>query len=209
MPKKVVISAPTEQNNSKREKERRRREPNRRTVKRRNKRLFGELADLRAAAPIKEPPPRSMEQMLDDLRNRAYALWRFAAAEVDRLHPDDFWVQKWDAHGNVLVEPHRWVQFEHAARVELEELGIKLIGLDLEERRVRLEEAHTEVVVRWFDSVLGRLNLSEAQLDALPAALLAAAPILEGRSERRGTEPLEEVTDATVVEDDDADEVDG
>lgn len=208
MAKKVVISASTEQHDTKRERARQSQEGRRRRVKRRNKRVFGELAELRASMPIKEPPPRSMEQMLDDLRNRTYALWRYAAAEVDRLHPDDFWVQKYDAQGNVLVEPHRWIQYEQAARLELEELGIKLIGLDLEERRVRLEEAHTEVVVRWFDSVLNRLNLSEAQLDALPAALLAAAPILEGRSERRGTDPVEEVVDATVVAEDD-DEVDG
>jgi hypothetical protein len=99
---------------------------------------------------------------------------------VDQLHPDDFWVQKWDAHGNVLVEPHKWVQFEAAARAELEELGIKLVGLGLEERRIRIEEAQTEVLVKWFDAVLGQLNLSEDQLDALPGALDAAHPILEG-----------------------------
>lgn len=186
MPKKVVTSsAPEELLNAKREARRAwsdRQKKIKRNVRLKNKRLLGELADMRARVAPHETPPRSTEQMLDDLRHRAYAMWRFAAAEVDRLHPDDFWAKRYDAQGNIIVEPHRWIQYEAACRAELEELGIKLIGLGLEERRVRLEEAQHDVVLHWFDGILGALNLTETQLDALPGALDAAAPILEGRA---------------------------
>jgi hypothetical protein len=178
MPKKVIRAAEV-QDNPQRE-ARRQKEVNRRTVKRRNKKLFKELTKAVDGTPIALATGKSMEGMLDDMRNRAYAYWRFAAAQVDALHPDDFWVRSIDANDNIVVEPHRWVQFEAAARQELEDLGIKLIGLGLEERRVRLEEAQFGVVLQYLDAILGQLNLTQAQLDALPGALDAAEPILEG-----------------------------
>jgi hypothetical protein len=179
MAKKVTASL--QQHEPEREKYRKRK-VTRRGVSRRNKKLFGEIQHMRATKDIALPPSKSMEEMLDEVRRRAYALWRYAAYEVDQLHPDDFWVQKFDAQGNILVEPHKWIQYEEACRAELEELGLKLIGLGLEERRVRIEEAEAQVVTQFLDMVLDRLNLTEKQQQALPEAIDTALPILEGHA---------------------------
>lgn len=160
---------------------------NKRTVKKHNRKLFGELSEMRRIAKV-PGPGKSMESMLEDLRNRAYALWRYAAAEVDALPEDEFWVRKVDAQFNVVVEPNKWVQYEAACRAELEDLGVKLIGLGLEERRVRIEEAEAEVVTKFLDAVLDGLNLTEAQQQALPVAIDRALPVIEGRAVTRGEE---------------------
>jgi hypothetical protein len=175
-----AASAALAQNNAARE--RKRRAVNQRTVKRRrlNKATFGHLTELAAEANITFPS-KTTEVMMEELRQRIYALWRYAAKQADALHPDDFWVQKIDAQGNILVEPHKWIQYESMCRAELEEMGLKLIGLGLEERRVRIEEAEAMVVISFLDQILDRLNLTEAQRNALPEAIDEALPILEGQ----------------------------
>jgi hypothetical protein len=49
-------------------------------------------------------------------------------------------------------------------------------------KMLEIQEAQTVILVQWFDAVLSRLNLNEKQLDAIPTALDAAAPFLEGRA---------------------------
>jgi hypothetical protein len=96
----------------------------------------------------------ALQQCLD----RAVALWRFAAAQVDALtmlqsdmpDPDaaeEFWEVETGPNGATTVVPNRWYRMETDARAEVERLAGMMTQLGIAERTVKIEEAKAVLMV--------------------------------------------------------------
>jgi hypothetical protein len=96
---------------------------------------------------------------------------RYAASEVDKLSPDEFWVQKVDAQGNTLVEPNKWYQLEERCREEVGKLAGLMSQLGIAERQVQVEEARAMLVVAAIRDAARDAGLTQAQTRALGSAL--------------------------------------
>lgn len=156
--------------------------PNQRTRKRRNarSRAYGELIQIAAAKGVTAQAGQSSADMLQEVLDRAVSGMRYAASETDKLTPEEFWVSKIDAQGNVLVEPNKWYQLEVQCRAEVERLAGLMSQLGIAERAVRVEEARATLVVAAIRDAARDAGLSQKQMRALGAGLrerLAASEV--------------------------------
>lgn len=186
------LSVASEMNDDEAEKRQRRdawaarQRPNSRAAARHGKRMaLGEA--LEAANRLGLEKGLLNRNILDDtaaiwgeVLDRITQLFRYVQGEVNALEQDEFWVRKVDAQGNVLVEPNRWVQLERDLQDQLVEILGKVDGLDIEERRVTIEEAKAALVARFMDAVLDKLELTKEQQGLIGAAVEDALPIIEG-----------------------------
>jgi hypothetical protein len=122
------------------------------------------------------------EDIWQEILNRTMLMYRYVQAQVDALAEDEFWVQKIDAQGNRLVEPHKWIQYERVLMEDLREVVAKMDGLDLEARRVAVEEAEAALIAKFMDSILEDLKLTKAQKERLDDAIDRALPIITGQA---------------------------
>lgn len=122
----------------------------------------------------------SLPDVLDECLRRAVGDMRFAGSHVDHLPVEEFWVDRIDAQGNRLVEPHPWIQLEHAVRTEVVDIAARLSGLDLDERRVAIAEAQAALLQRALQVALEKVGLTPDQRKMLGPALREARDILEG-----------------------------
>lgn len=90
---------------------------------------------------------QSSAEILQEVLDRAVGGMRYAASEVDKLAPEEFWVSKIDAQGNVLHEPHKWYQLEVQCRAEVERLAGLMSQLGIAERQVQVEEARAVLII--------------------------------------------------------------
>lgn len=109
--------------------------------------------------------------MLQECLERAVGGMRYAASEVDKLSPEEFWVERIDAQGNRLVEPNKWYQLEQDARAEVERLAGMMAQLGIAERQVRVEEAKAALIVAAIRDAAREAGLSGAQMRALGSGL--------------------------------------
>jgi hypothetical protein len=148
--------------------------------KARNRKLYGEAMKLAAADGMTRPTGVTVTDVLQECLERATGGLRFAAAEVDKLKGDDFWVQKVDAQGNVLVEPNKWYQLEQACRAEVEELATKMLSLDIDSRLAAVEEARAMLMFRAVVEAAKKVGLDPATVRALGSALRGELEAIEG-----------------------------
>jgi hypothetical protein len=107
-----------------------------------------------------------------EMHNRAHAQTRWAEQRIKNMTPED--------HASPEGQTFLKMYFEERERLgRIAEVCVKA-GVQI--KMLEIQEAQTVILVQWFDAVLSRLNLNEKQLDAIPAALDAAAPFLEGRA---------------------------
>lgn len=109
----------------------------------------------------------AMELVLD----RAMDLWRIALKQADKLTLDEFWVTKVDAQGNRIAEPNKWLQYDAALRSEIFEMAARMQGLNIDERRARVQEAQMELLGRALQQAAANAGLTEEQQRNLGAAL--------------------------------------
>lgn len=117
------------------------------------------------------PTGGGMAEVMQECLDRAVGGMRYAASEVDKLEPDEFWVSKYDAQGNRLTEPNKWYQLELTCREEVERLAGMMAQLGLAERAVRVEEAKAALVLSAIRDAARDAGLSQTQMRALGAGL--------------------------------------
>lgn len=151
-------------------------------MKRRNlkRATFREAMLIAAEGGMKVPEYNSVPDLLGEVLARAVGGMRYAASEVDKVPVDEFWVRKIDAQGNVLVEPNKWYQLELACRGEVAELADLYARLDLDRRRVELEEAEAALWAGVIREAARRSGLKPAQQRQL---LRALDEVIEGSGE--------------------------
>lgn len=142
--------------------------------------VYAELVEEFAAVGMTIPRAITIADALQEVLGRAVAHMRIAATEVDRLKPTDLWAYKFDAQGNRLVEPSKWLRAETVARKEVLEIASRMAQLDIDGRRVAVEEAEALFITRFLDAVLDQLNLTDEQRGLLGPALDNAMPLIEG-----------------------------
>jgi hypothetical protein len=143
-----------------------------RNRRRENAQAYGELVRLAAENRIEYPGGSvTAVEVLQELLDRSTGNWRWAAGQLDLVPPSQFWVQKVDAQGNVLVEPCKWYQLERAAASEVERLAGMMVQLDIDERHVRVEEARAVLVVAAVRDAARDAGLEPAQVQRLGASL--------------------------------------
>lgn len=146
-----------------------------------NRRTIRELKELTDLYDVQSPLEiGTLPDVLDECLRRAVGDMRFAGAHVDALAAEDFWVDRIDAQGNRLVEPHPWIQLEKATRTEVVDIAARLAGLDLDERRVAIAEAQAALLQRALTYALNQIGLTKDQRAKLGPALREARGILEG-----------------------------
>jgi len=128
--------------------------------------MYGQEAGQRAA-------DTTVATALQECLERATGNMRYAASEVDKLGPDEFWVEKFDAQGNRLVEPNKWYQLEAECRAEVEKLAGMMAGLGIAERMVQVEEAKAALLVAAIRDAAREAGLNGAQVRKLGSALRA------------------------------------
>lgn len=150
-----------------------------RRTRARNRKLYGEAMQLAAADGLKRPTGVTVTDVLQECLERATGALRFAAAEVDKLDGDEFWVRKVDAQGNTLVEPNKWYQLEQACRVEVEELATKMLGLDIDSRLAAVEEARAMLMFRAVAEAAKKVGMTPVQIRELGGALRSELETIE------------------------------
>lgn len=151
--------------------------------RRRNKRLLREL--IAVAEPWSFEPPTGVgnAELWDELLGHAVAFMRFAHEQATGLERDQFWVYKVDAQGNMLIEPHAWIQYAQATRAEVMEIKARMEQLGIDAKRLELNEATAEAFVNFFNTVVEQLKLTGEQRKTLIAAMRSykEAGVIEGR----------------------------
>lgn len=137
-----------------------------------NKKAYGELVRLAAENKLDYPTtPVAAVDVLQELLDRSTGNWRWAAGQLDLVSAADFWVQKIDAQGNVLVEPNKWYQLERAAASEVERLAGMMAQLGIDERLVKVEEARAVLLISAVREAAREAGISANQVRALGSAL--------------------------------------
>ena len=136
------------------------------------RRAYGELVRLAADNRLDYPASNiAAVEVLQELLDRATGNWRWASGQLDVVPASDFWVQKIDAQGNVLVEPCKWYQLERAAAGEVERLAGMMAQLGIDERLVQVEEARAVMLVSAVRDAAREAGLNAGQVRALGASL--------------------------------------
>lgn len=146
----------------------------------RNKVAFREAMLVANEAGMTRPESSSVPDLLGEVLARAVGGMRYAASEVDKVPVEEFWVTKYDAQGNVLVEPNKWYQLELACRSEVAILADLYARLDLDRRKLELEEAEAALWAGVIREAARRSGLKPAQQRQL---LRALDEVIEGSAE--------------------------
>jgi hypothetical protein len=144
-----------------------------RTVKRRNRnaRTYGELMRMARDNGVSRLPGQTAPQVLQEVLDRCVANWRWACDQLDNLEPEEFWVVKVDAQGNILTEPCKWYRLERSASEEVERVAGLVASLGISERLVQVEEAKAVLLVKAVRDAALDAGLDDGQVKALGSAL--------------------------------------
>jgi hypothetical protein len=112
-------------------------------------------------------PDVSVGEILAWSLRRVHIAMLFAARQADERQLEQFWVQKVDAWGNVLVEPNKWFQLERQLREEATRLAARMVDLGLAERLVAMEEAKAVMVAQAVRTAAEAAGLSPTQITRL------------------------------------------
>lgn len=157
------------------------------------RRIFRELVHIAAEQGASIELGVSTADALQECLDRAVALYRFSAAQVDAIRrdatdgwdPDDpdtalsnlpveddplFSVIK-NPQGPDLIVPHRWLTMEREARVEVEKLAAMMTQLGIAERVVRVKEAEAALLVAAVREAAIEAGLDNDQVRRLGEAL--------------------------------------
>lgn len=156
--------------------------------RRRNAKLYHEAVALAGDLGMElGKNPGTIPEVLEKVFRRTHALWAHAASQVDNLSStanpgtkNSLWALKYDEQGNRIVEPSKWVMLETALREELFEQGARMTQLNLDARRVKIEETQLEMLSRALALAAKRANLSDEQQRDLGSALRTELAIIEG-----------------------------
>lgn len=116
-------------------------------------------------------PGMSSAEVLQECLDRVVGGMRYAASEVDKLSPDEFWVYKIDAQGNRLTEPNKWYQLEVQCREEVERLAGMMSQLGIAERQVQVEEARAVLIISAIRDAAREAGIPQKQVRALGQGL--------------------------------------
>jgi hypothetical protein len=188
--RKGKVAAGEVQDNPNAERRRRKKEVNRRTVSKKNRKLFREAVALANDGHVPILSGMRSIDVIQEVLDRAVAMMRFAQAEVDKLSIDELWVRRIDAQDNVIVEPHRWIQMEQVLRTEALEIADRMEKLNIDERRITLQEAESHLIQLAIRQVLAQLDLTPEQTKKVGPALRAAQDIFDGTAREIPTKEL-------------------
>lgn len=105
--------------------------------------------------------------------------FELALANADAVSLEDFWVSKYDAQGNVVVEPHPWAQEAERAGSALSSLAIEMMKHGLAEKMVNIEEAKVSLLVIALEKAIERAGLPPDQRLALGRAVREELAVLD------------------------------
>lgn len=147
-------------------------------------RIFRELIHIAAEQGATIPLGISTAQALQECLDRAVALWRFAADQVDQITPsedgnlsnlspdeDPLFTVTPNPQGPDLVETNRYWRMEREARLEIEKLAAMMTQLGIAERVVRVKEAEAALYVGAIRDAAIEAGIPHEQVVALGAAL--------------------------------------
>lgn len=144
-------------------------------------RIFKELVLIAAEQGASIPLGISTGEALQQCLDRAVALWRFAASQVDKLEiaddpncsasEDDFFEVVDNPQGPDVVTPNRWYVMEREARLEIEKLASMMTQLGIAERVVRVEEAKAALLVAAVRDACMEAGIDHDQVKLIGAKL--------------------------------------
>lgn len=161
-------------------------------------RIFRELVHIAAEQGASIDLGVSTADALQQCLDRAVALWRFAAHQVDHIAlPDDPDADAFDPddpttwpdlsnlpaqedptfevlvnpQGPDIIQDHRWYQREQEARREIEKLAAMMTQLGIAERVVRVREAEAALLISAVRDAAMAIGLDNDQIRQLGAAL--------------------------------------
>lgn len=182
-------------------------------------RIFRELVHIAAEQGHTIPLGISTSDALQQCLDRAVALWRFAADQVDHLAAPDIPEGDYIANlptaqdplfevisnpqGPDVIQPHRYVTMEREARLEIEKLASMMTQLGIAERVVRVQEAQAILVIGAVREAAMEAGLSHDQVRLLGSHLrdrLSAARVKQATPAARkdGSAPLANAATATL-----------
>lgn len=156
------------------------------------RKVWRELIHIAAAQGATIEMGITTAQALQECLDRAVALMRFAAQQVDNLSwpsnydPDDpdslslgdlppeedpMWEVTINEQGPNLIRPHRYVTMEREARLEVEKLAAMMTQLGVAERVVRVEEAKAALMVAAVREAALHAGFDHDQIRRLGSAL--------------------------------------
>lgn len=144
-----------------------------------NPRRWGALVQIASEAGLNFGEVRSIDDLAEAVVQRVHEVWCWSIQEANEVPVDEFWVQRADAHGNTLVEPHPAIQFEAAMRVEVLDVIDRFGKLDIEQRKLILAEGQATMIEMFVREVVRRIELTPAQKKRLGPAMRDARPALE------------------------------
>lgn len=127
-------------------------------------------------------PSAPTSDILEYAMRRVHAVMVWAGQRQDEVSVDQFWVQYYDAQGNVRVEPNKWFVLERAMREEAVKLAAKMVELGLAERQVAVEEAKAVMVAQAVRAAAEAAGLAPLQIERLGEELrkgLASGAVAE------------------------------
>jgi hypothetical protein len=89
-----------------------------------------------------------VSEVLSIAMRRVHVAMLWAGQQSEAVPVEQFWVEKLDAQGNVLVQPNKWFQLERSLRDEAVKLAARMVELGLAERQVAVEEAKAVMVAQ-------------------------------------------------------------
>lgn len=151
-------------------------------------RIFRELVHIAAEQGHTIPLGISTADALQQCLDRAVALYRFAADQVDNLafadlpegvehlselptNQDPLFEVISNPQGPDVIQPHRYLTMEREARLEVQKLAAMMTQLGIAERVVRVQEAQATLVVAAVREAAIEAGLSHDQVRILGAAL--------------------------------------
>jgi hypothetical protein len=119
---------------------------------------------------LSEPSDKDPLESLLDLHARAAGQVAFAFQRIKDMTPEEY----------ASPDGQLFLRIYTDERERLGRIAEVCARAGIEAKLLKIQEQQQDRLLDWFDAILGRLDLTERQLDRLPAALDAAAPILEG-----------------------------
>jgi hypothetical protein len=130
-------------------------------------------------------PRTKPEDALEEALTRALIYARHASAQVERLKPEEYWVQRDldEDTKTVKLIPHAWIAEERVAWERVSHLAARMVQLGLEERNAAARERASEAFGLALEVVVSKLGLTDEQRAKLPDAVRAELPaLLEGQA---------------------------
>lgn len=168
------------------------------------RRIFRELVDIAAAQGASISLGVSTADALQECLDRAVALYRFAADQVDNLYADipsdnlsnldttedPLFEVIPNPQGPDVIQPHRYVLMEREARTEIEKLAAMMTQLGIAERVVRVHEAQAALMIAAVRESAIEAGIPHEQVRLLGQALRRRVE----ESSLRSTTPLRHTT---------------